>query len=120
MAPARARPAECGVDLDGVVLVVRRLDIVELLLVIRKLANHLLQAATAFAHAAQTGKELVAKCLDAVGAVLRHGESALMSVASAPGEVWYQLAGIGGAADDVAERVGGRGRHKGALPHRPS
>ena len=47
MAPARARPAECGVDLDGVVLVVRRLDIVELLLVIRKLANHLLQAATA-------------------------------------------------------------------------
>ena len=44
------------VDLDGVVLVVRRLDIVELLLVIRKLANHLLQAATALAYAAQTGK----------------------------------------------------------------
>ncbi len=47
MAQARARPAECGVDLDGVAFVVRRLDIVELMLVIRKLANHLLQAATA-------------------------------------------------------------------------
>ena len=115
MAPARARPAECGVDLDGVVLVVRRLDIVELLLVIRKLANHLLQAATALAYAAQTGKELVAKCLDAVGAVLRHGgERAHERALGSRGEVWYQLAGIGGAADDAAERAGGRGGHKGS------
>ena len=28
--------------------------------------------------------------------------------------MWYQLAGIGGAADDAVERVGGRGRHKGS------
>ena len=114
MAPARARPAECGVDLDGVVLVVRRLDIVELLLVIRKLANHLLQTATALAHAAQTGKEPVAKCLDAVGAVLRHGgERAHERGLGSRGKVWYQLAGIGGAADDAVERVSGRGRYKG-------
>lgn len=121
MAPARARPAECGVDLDGVVLVVRRLDIVELLLVIRKLANHLLQTATALAHAAQTGKELVAKCLDAVGAVLRHGgERAHERGLGSRGKVWYQLAGIGGAADDAVERVGGVAAIKGALPHKPS
>ena len=43
-----------------------------------------------------------------------------MSAASAPGKVWYQLAGIGGAADDAAERVGGVAAIKGALPHRPS
>ena len=104
MAPARARPAERGVDLDGVVLVVRRLDIVELLLVIRKLAHHLLQAAATLAHAAQAGEQLVAKGLDAVGPVLRHrGERAHQRGLGPWGKVRDELAGIGGAADDAAE-----------------
>ena len=114
MAPARAGPAECGVDLDGVVLIGQRFDIVCRALVIRKLTHHLLQAATALAHAAQTGKELVAKCLDAVGAVLRHGgEGAHERTLGSRGKVRDELAGVGGTADDATERVGGRCRHKG-------
>ena len=115
MAPARAGPAECGVDLDGVVLIGQRFDIVCRALVIRKLAHHLLQAATALAHAAQTGKELVAKRLDAIGAVLRHGgEGAHERSLGSRGKVRDELAGVGGTADDAAERVAGRGGHKGS------
>ena len=115
MAPARAGPAECGVDLDGVVLIGQRFDIVCRALVIRQLAHHLLQAATALAHAAQAGEQLVAKCFDAVGAVLRHGgEGAHQRCLGSWGKVRDELAGVGGTADDAAERVAGRGRHKGS------
>ena len=85
MAPARACPAECGVDFDGVVLVVRRLDIVELLLVIRKFANHLLQAATASRTLPRPARSWSQNASMLLGRSCGMGESALMSAASAPG-----------------------------------